>query len=136
MTLPVTAFTTAICALLILITAIMTVRQRFKAKATFGVDDNNQPLVSATRSHGNLIEHAPVFLIMIALLELSDANHLGLMAICILFMSSRMSHIIGLHRTTAAGKPPLTRSIGVIGTWICYACAIGWIGYMIALGNL
>ncbi len=136
MTLPVTALTAAFLALLILITAIMTVRHRFKSNAAFGIDDANQPLVSAARSHGNLIEHAPMFVIMVALLELSNAHHHGLMGLCVLFMSARMAHIIGLHSNSTDGKPPLPRSLGVIGTWIGYAWAIGWIGYMIVLGNL
>lgn len=136
MTLPVTALTAAICALLILITAIMTVRQRFKSSAAFGIDEANQPLVNAARSHGNLTEHAPMFIIMVALLELSNANHLGLMAVCVLFMAARISHIFGLHMKHSDGKPPAPRAMGVIGTWISYAWAIGWIAYMIVLGNL
>lgn len=136
MTLPVTAFTAAICALLILITAIMTVRERFKANAAFGMDESNEALVKAVRSHGNLIEHAPMFVIMIALLELSNAYHLGLMILAAIFLGARVSHILGLHTAHQPGKPPLFRSLGVIGTWVCYAAAIGWIAYMIVLGNL
>lgn len=136
MSLPVTALTAAFLALLILITAILTVKQRFRTGDAFGNASDDGALTAATRSHGNLAEHAPMFVIMIALLELSNANHLGLMALCILFMSARLAHIIGLQMKHAAGKPPLPRSLGVIGTWISYAWAIGWIAYMIALGNL
>lgn len=136
MTLPVTALTAAFLAMLILITAIMTVRERFKSSAAFGIDDSNQPLVSAARSHGNLTEHAPMFVIMIALLELSNAHHFGLMALCALFMGARVSHILGLHSVHQKGKSPPLRALGVIATWISYIAAIGWIGYMIVTGNI
>ena len=136
MTLPVSALTAAICALLLLLTAIMTVKQRFRTGDAFGNAADDSALIAATRSHGNLAEHAPMFLIMAALLELSNANHMMLMILCSLFMAARIAHIIGLHMKHGEGKPPAPRSMGVIGTWISYAWAIGWIGYMIALGNL
>ncbi len=136
MTLPVTALTAAICALLLLLTAIMTVKQRFRTGDAFGNASGDGALTAAMRSHGNLAEHAPMFLIMAALLELSNANHLMLMILCSLFMAARIGHIIGLNMKHAERKPPLPRSLGVVGTWISYAWAIGWIGYMIVIGNL
>ena len=55
MTLPVTAFVAAVCALLLLITAIDTVRQRLRVQAAFG-DHGDAKLISASRAHGNLAE--------------------------------------------------------------------------------
>lgn len=45
MTLPVTAFVAAICALLLLFTAIDTVRHRIRAKAAFGYGDEDAKLI-------------------------------------------------------------------------------------------
>lgn len=67
MTLPVTAFVAAICALMLLITAIDTVRQRIRKQAAFG-DVGDQNLISASRSHGNLAEHAPIVILLLAFL--------------------------------------------------------------------
>lgn len=133
MTLPVTALTAAICAIMLLITAIDTVRQRLRAKAAFG-DGGDAALVSASRSHGNLAEHAPLAVILIGLLEQSGAHHWTLTGIAVLFLFARMMHIIGLYAPMST-KPPLPRQIGVIGTWLSYALLIGWTLYLVVTVN-
>lgn len=133
MTLPITALTAAICAIMLLITAIDTVRQRLRAKAAFG-DGGDAKLVSASRSHGNLAEHAPLAVILIGLLEQSGAHHWTLTGIAVLFLFARMMHIIGLYAPMST-KPPLPRQIGVIGTWLSYALLIGWTLYLVVTVN-
>ncbi len=135
MTLPVTALTAAILAIMILLTAIATVRQRFKSSAAFGLDDANQPLVSAARSHGNLTEHAPMAVIMIALLEMVPVNHLALTGVAVLFLAARAAHIIGLHQPVLDKGPPPARALGVIGTWVTYIILIVWILFQILTRN-
>ncbi len=133
MTLPVTAFVAAICALMLLITAIDTVHQRFRLRVPFG-DGADQKLISASRSHANLAEHAPIVILLLAFLEMSNANHMGLMAIGSLFLAGRVAHIIGLYAPMST-KPPLPRSIGVIVTWLTLAILSGWTLWMLATGN-
>lgn len=135
MTLPVTAFVAAICALLLLITAVDTVRQRLRLKAAFG-DAGDSKLVSASRSHGNLAEHAPIVILLLGVLEMSRANHMGLMVIGTTFLVARVAHIIGLHSVGAPGKPPVARQIGVIGTWLTLVVLSSWTLWMLALSNL
>ncbi len=134
MTLPVTAFVAAICALMLLFTAIDTVRQRLRLKAAFG-DAGDSKLVSASRSHGNLAEHAPIVILLLAFLEMSRANHMGLMVIGTAFLVARIAHIIGLHSVGAPGKPPVARQTGVIGTWLTLAILAGWTLWMLATLN-
>lgn len=134
MTLPVTALTAAICALMLLITAIATVRQRFVSQAAFG-DAGSPALIAAMRSHGNLAEHAPLFVIMIALLELANVHHWALTGLAVMFLSARAVHIVGLHGKHLPGKPPAARSIGVMGTWLAYVLAILWIFYLVITVN-
>lgn len=133
MPLPVTAFVAAICAIMLLITAVDTVRQRMHARVPFG-DNADQKLISATRSHGNLAEHAPMVILLMAFLEMSRANHVVLMAIGALFLAGRVSHIIGLYAPMST-KPPLPRSIGVIVTWLTLASLSGWTLAMLAMNN-
>jgi uncharacterized protein len=133
MTLPVTAFVAAICAIMLLITAIDTVRQRIRLEAAFG-DAGDQKLISASRSHGNLAEHAPFVILLLAFLEMSRANHMGLMIIGAVFLAGRVAHIIGLYAPMST-KPPLPRSIGVIVTWATLAALSGWTLWMLATGN-
>lgn len=134
MPVPVTAFVAAICALLLLITAIDTVRQRIRAQAAFG-DAGDAKLISASRSHGNLAEHAPIVILLLAFLELAHAWHMGLMAIGAVFLFGRVMHIFGLH-LPASTKPPLPRSLGVIITWLTLAALSGWTLYILVTQNL
>jgi hypothetical protein len=133
MTLPITALTAAICAIMLLITAIDTVRQRLRAKAAFG-DGGDATLISASRSHGNLAEHAPLAVILIGLLEQSGAHHWTLTGIAVLFLFARMMHIIGLYAPVSE-KAPLPRQVGVIGTWLSYALLIGWTLFLVVTVN-
>ena len=134
MPVPVTAFVAAICALLLLLTAVDTVRQRIRAKAAFG-DAGDAKLISASRSHGNLAEHAPIVILLLAFLELAHAWHMGLMAIGALFLFGRVMHIWGLY-FPANTKPPLPRSLGVIITWLTLAILSGWTLYLLVTQNL
>ena len=133
MTLPVTAFTTAICAILLLILGIDTVRHRLRAKVAFG-DQGDVKLISAARSHGNLAEHAPIVILMMAFLEMSRANHLALMAVGALFLAGRVSHVFGLYLPVNE-NPPLPRKVGVIITWGVMAGLSGWMLWRLATLN-
>ncbi|RED15312.1 MAPEG family protein [Parasphingopyxis lamellibrachiae] len=124
MTLPVTAALAAAMGALLLLLAIDTVRQRFRTSTAHGLSED-QRLTSASRSHGNLAEHAPIVIILVGLLELSQANHMGLMIVSGVFILGRMLHIHGLYNPKEGG-PPLTRALGVILTWIVLAALIGW----------
>ncbi len=117
MPLPITSATAAALALLLLLTAILTVRKRLQLKAAFGDADDNG-LIAASRSHGNLAEHAPIVLIMLALLEYGEANASLLMWTSIAFVVGRVAHVIGLYQNSEPGKAPLPRQLGVIITWL------------------
>ena len=132
MALPITAITAAICAIMLLVTAIDTVRQRIRAKVAFG-DGGNAKLTSASRSHGNLAEHAPITIILIGLLE-PHANHIALSAVAGAFLLARVAHIFGLY-APASTNPPVPRQIGVVGTWLTLAILIVWTLYVVVTLN-
>lgn len=131
MSLPITSLVAAICAIMLLITAIDTVRQRLRLKAAFG-DAGDSKLISASRSHGNLAEHAPIVILMIGMLELNEANHIALMSTGALFLVGRAAHIVGLYAPSAPGKAPVPRQIGVVTTWLTLAGLSGWTLFMLA----
>lgn len=134
MSLPITAFVAAVCGIMLLITAVDTVRQRLRAKVAFG-DGGDSKLVSASRAHGNLAEHAPIVILLIGLLETARVNHMALMSIGALFLVGRVAHIIGLYSTAAPGKPPVPRQIGVILTWLTLGALSGWLLFVLATRN-
>ncbi len=135
MTLPVTAFVAAICALLLLVTAIDTVRQRLRLGAAFG-DHGDAKLISASRAHGNLAEYAPITIILLGLLETARANHMGLMVIGAIFLIGRVGHIIGLYTPSEPGKAPLGRQVGVAATFSVLLALGLWTLWMIVTHNL
>lgn len=130
MILPVTAAVAALCALLLLITAIDTVRQRFRLMVPHG-DAGDRRLIHAMRSHGNLAEHAPIVIIMLALLEAGKADPKALMTIGAAFVIGRVLHIWGLYHPRENG-PPLARSLGVILTWLTLASLACWLLWRLA----
>jgi uncharacterized protein len=135
MPLPVTAFVAAICAIMLLITAIDTVRQRLRLKVAFG-DGGDAKLISASRSHANLAEHAPIVILLIGMLEMAKANHMALMGIGALFLVGRAAHVVGLYTPSTPGKAPVPRQIGVMATWFALATLSGWTLYMLVTQNL
>lgn len=135
MTLPVTAFVAAICTLLLLATAIDTVRQRLRLKAAFG-DHGDAKLISASRSHGNLAEYAPITIILLGLLETARANHIALMVIGAIFLVGRVAHVIGLYTPSEPGKAPLGRQVGVAATFGTLLILGLWTLWILATTNL
>ena len=126
MTLPVTAALTVAMATLLLLLAIDTVRSRFRTRIPHGTGEDLK-LTAASRSHGNLAEHAPIVILLVALLEMSQAHHIGLMAVSGAFILARLLHIWGLYsQRPEMNGPPWQRAVGVILTWIVLAVLIGW----------
>lgn len=135
MTLPVTAFVAAVCALLLLVTAIDTVRQRLRLKAAFG-DHGDAKLISASRAHGNLAEYAPITIILLGLLETVRANHMVLMVLGAIFLIGRVGHIVGLYAPSEPGKAPLGRQVGVVATFGVLAALSLWTLWVLGTQNL
>ena len=125
MPMPITAAVAAACALLLLFTAVLTVQQRLRLKVAFG-DGGDARLVSASRSHANLAEHAPIVILLLSLLENAGASTTALTVVGGLFVLGRVAHIIGLHTPSVPGKAPVPRQIGVILTWLTLAGLSGW----------
>lgn len=134
MPLPVTAFVAAVCAIMLLVTAVSTIRTRLRLKVAFG-DGGDQALIAASRAHGNLAEHAPIVILLLAMLELANAHHLGLMAIGALFLIGRVAHIFGMHAVHVPGTAPVPRQIGVVLTFLSIAVLSGWTLFLLATQN-
>ena len=125
MPLPVTGFTAAVCALLMVLTAIDTVRHRMRAGVPFGFGGKLK-LVRASRSHGNMAEHAPIVILMLGWLEYVGANHRFLMFFGATFLAARVLHIIGIYLHGNASAP-LPRLLGVVLTWLVMVGFALWI---------
>ncbi|RYE02708.1 MAG: glutathione S-transferase [Sphingomonadales bacterium] len=125
MPLTITGFTAAALAILLVLLALDTIRNRFRARQPFGLGDD-PALTSASRAHGNLAENAPIALILIALLEYSGAAREILAYAAAAFVAARLLHAIGLYMPSK-GPPPLPRAIGVIATLAIQLGLAGWL---------
>lgn len=134
MTLPVTGLAAAICALLLIYCAYATVKVRLATEIGFG-DGGNPDLLAARGTHANLSEHAPLFLIMLGVLELANANHLGLTIIAAIFLVGRVAHIVGMKQHHNGGSPRF-RQLGVLATWLTTVALALWIVFLFVTMHL
>ncbi|MEE9434610.1 MAG: MAPEG family protein [Sphingorhabdus sp.] len=134
MTLPVTALTAAICALLLIILMFKTIGERLRTETNFGtVDDERFAMVRG--AHGNLAENAPLAIIMLGVLELANAHHMALTGLAALFLVSRVLHAFGMFQHQA-GKTTRFRQAGVLGSALSMAAMALWIIYLFVTVNL
>ncbi len=99
---PITAITAAICALILFMQTYSVILRRIKDNIVLG-DNEDRTILKRIRGHGNMIEQAPIFLILLLIAEAYvTAPSIFLAAIASLFVIGRMSHglyflDIGLH---------------------------------------
>ena len=93
-----------------------------------GLGDGGHPgLLRRIRMHGNLAENAPLFLILLALVEASGRAPGVVPYYAAGFVIARLSHVVGL--SIGSGANPF-RFVGVIGT------VIAIVGLAIVLGSM
>ena len=88
-------------------------RLRRPLKIGYG-DGGNEILLRRMRAHANFAENVPIFLILLAVLELATGGNLILWTAAILFILARIAHAFGMDRP---GANPLR--VGGIGiSWL------------------
>lgn len=119
MTFTVLPFYAAAMAVMYVVLAGLVVRQRIKCRV--GLGDGQQPaLVKAVRIHGNFAEYVPLLLILLLILEMQGAALWQLHLIGGLTIGGRISHAIGLSKSSGTSAP---RMIGMICTFVALLCA-------------
>ena len=108
----ITAATAAILAVLQMILMLYVATGRGKYKTGLG-DGGHPGLIRRIRIHGNLVENAPVFLILLALVETSGSWAAFVAPFALAFVVARLCHALGL---TIGTGPNVFRFIGVMGT--------------------
>jgi uncharacterized protein len=101
---------------------------RMRLKVSIG--DGENPLVrTRMRAHANFSEYAPLFLILLALIELARGSETWLWVAAILFVLARLAHPFGMDRPA----PNPFRMIGALLTWLVL---LGLAAYAIAIPYL
>jgi hypothetical protein len=118
-----------ICAGLIGVLAVLLTlnvgRMRTKKRISLG-DGGDPEMVTAIRAHGNLIEFAPLSLLIIWLLN-GPFGHRTIAVMGIILLVSRLLHAGGM-----LGFIPMGRSAGAVGTTVLLAVA----SIMLVLGGI
>lgn len=129
MTLPLTAaLAAAILAVLQVVLMVAVGNMRRATSISFG-DGGNDELLRLTRRHGNLIENAPIFLILLTLLEMLGGNPLVVMGLAGLFVLARISHAIAL---SSADGPLVFRVFGALGTVLSLLGSAGFVAFQVS----
>ena len=118
--------------ILALILSFLTGRQRFKTETNLGLGDDFG-MLQITRAHGNLIENALFFLILMFLLEtVAEVSSVSLMVLGDIFLLARIARAYGITRPEAKS---IFRMLGTLGSIIVLSIQSIW-GLIIALSWL
>jgi hypothetical protein len=127
-TLPITLTIAAAAALINIWLGVRVSQVRFRDKVSIG-DAGNQRLACRMRAHSNYTEYTPFFLILLALIELSQGSEQWLWGAAILFILARLAHPFGMDR-----KAPNTLRVG--GMIVTWAVLLGLAAYALAIPYL
>ena len=113
-------FYSGLNALLALVLALLVTRQRVRSKTVMG-SGGNLALERAIRAHGNLVEYAPLVLLMLLLLALSGLGAPWLHVLGIAFTAGRILHAWGL---SSSSRENFGRGAGIFLTWATMLVAV------------
>ena len=120
MTLTVLPYYAAALAVMYVVLAGLVVRQRVQCRV--GLGDGQQPaLVKAVRIHGNFAEYVPFLLILLLVLEIQGAALWQLHLVGGLTVFGRVSHAIGLSKTSGTSLPRMIGMLSTFGALLCGA---------------
>ena len=103
-------------------------RLRIRHKISVGDQDNEQ-VRCRMRAQANFVEYTPLFLILLALIELARGSQTWLWAVAIVYILARLAHPFGLDRPA----PNPLRMGGILVTW---AVLLGLGAYALAIPYL
>jgi uncharacterized protein len=127
-TLPITLTIAAAAALINLWLATRVSQLRIRDKVSIG-EGGNARLATRMRAHANFVEYTPFFLILLALVELSQGSKTWLWAVGIVYILARLAHPFGMDRPA----PNKLRVVAIVVTW---AVLLGLAVYALAIPYL
>jgi len=113
MILPISLTIAGACALLHIWLSVRVSQMRRLHKVSVGDGDNPQ-VRNRMRAHGNFAENVPIFLVLLALVEVGVGSEFWLWIVAILFVVARVLHPYGMDRPGAN----VFRLLGILGSWL------------------
>ncbi len=120
MIVPVTAVFAAVIGILLLVLSFQVVRFRLKYGKGMGVTDDRD-FEAAVRAHANLVEYAPLGLIMLGLAELNGVAGGLVYWTGMALVVGRILHAWGM--INGRGGPHKARMAGIVLTWLAILVA-------------
>jgi len=108
------AFYAGILVIMAVALALNTAFRRMETKTALGEDDS--VLLKRSRAFGNLIEHAPLMIILLMLMEYRGSEFF-VHIFGIGFILSRIAHAYGIIAEEGLGPDNLPRMVGALGSW-------------------
>lgn len=130
MILPITTLSACMLALLLVILSLRIIGVRRGEKVSLG-SDGNETLERRIRAQGNLVEYAPIGLILIGLAELQQANSFLIGVSAAAFVMGRLLHGYALGFTDQAMQPRVT---GMLLTLFSLIALIGINVWLVVFG--
>ncbi len=118
MLMPVTAVYAAVTALLLLFLSLQVSKYRLKYRQGLGSNEDVRFQV-AVRAQANLVEYAPVALILMGIGELNGVHPQWIYWIGLAFVGGRILHAFGMIR--GVGERHHARVLGIVLTWTSIA---------------
>ncbi|GGE61884.1 hypothetical protein GCM10011533_12930 [Streptosporangium jomthongense] len=120
MIVPVTGVFAAVLGILLLVLSVQVVRFRLKYKKALGTTDDRD-FEAAVRAHGNLIEYAPLGLIMLGIAELNGVASGLVYWTGMALVVGRILHAWGM--ISGHGGEHKARALGIVLTWLAILAA-------------
>ena len=111
---PVTALYAGLSALLIVVLAMLVVRQRIRTRTPLGAGEAPE-MACAVRAHANTVEYLPIALLLMLICELNGGAPSMLHSYGIALLVGRLLHAWGISRTP---RPNAARLTGTALTWM------------------
>lgn len=115
MIVPVSAVFAAVLGLLLIFLSLLVSRHRLKLKQGLGVSEDID-FQATVRAHANLVEYAPMGLIMLAVAELNGVPGALIYWTGMGFVVGRLLHAFGM--INGRGGPHIARMAGILLTWL------------------
>jgi len=115
MILPITGVFAAVIGILLLVLSAVVVKYRIKYGKDMGITDDRD-FEAAVRAHGNLVEYAPLTLLMLGIAELNGVSSGFIYWIGMAFVVGRILHAWGMFQ--GQDGPHKARMVGILLTWL------------------
>ena len=114
MILPITGVFAAVIGILLLFLSAAVVKFRLKYGMGMGVA-KDRDFEAAVRAQGNLVEYAPLTLLMLGIAELNGVANGFIYWVGMAFVVGRILHAWGMYQ--GRGGPHKARMVGILLTW-------------------